>query len=88
MARRTRLIRDLKEINEGRAELATARRMDSNRIFDLDLSFHSQIVETSAGPRLLEIQKSTSNSTNPPSRRPSVTGVSMPEPFSMSSTPQ
>ncbi len=59
MARRTRLIRNLKEINEGLAELATARRMDPNRIFDLDLSFHSQIVETSAGPRLLELHKST-----------------------------
>ena len=59
VARRTRLVRNLKEINEGLAELATARRMDPNRIFDLDLSFHSQIVETSAGPRLLELHKST-----------------------------
>jgi DNA-binding GntR family transcriptional regulator len=59
MARRAKLIRGLKEINEGLAELAMARRMDPNRIFDLDLSFHSQIVEASAGPRLLELHKST-----------------------------
>jgi DNA-binding GntR family transcriptional regulator len=57
--RRTALVRRLKEINEGLAELARARRMDPNRIFDLDLSFHSQIVEASAGPRLLELHKST-----------------------------
>src|SRR5256885_13882189 len=44
-ARRNKLIRSLKEINDGLADLASARRMDPNRIFDLDLSFHSQIVE-------------------------------------------
>ena len=56
---RTKLIRSLKEANEGLAELARARRLDPNRIFDLDLNFHRQIVEASAGPRLLELHKST-----------------------------
>lgn len=59
MQPRTRLIRSLKEINSGLDELANAKRMDPNRIFDLDLSFHRQIVEASAGPRLLELHKST-----------------------------
>jgi len=58
-ARRNKLVRSLTEINEGLADLAKARRMDPDRIFDLDLSFHSQIVEASAGPRLLELHKST-----------------------------
>jgi DNA-binding GntR family transcriptional regulator len=58
-AQRNKVIRGLESINEGLAELATARRMDPNRIFDLDISFHGTIVEASAGPRLLELHKST-----------------------------
>jgi len=58
-ARRDKVVRRLIEINEGLADLASARRLEPNRIFDLDLSFHSQIVEASAGPRLLELHKST-----------------------------
>lgn len=58
-ATRTRLVRSLRETNAGLADLATARRMDPSRIFDLDLSFHRQIVEASAGPRLLALHKST-----------------------------
>src|SRR4051794_36157668 len=58
-ARRDKVVRGLIEINEGLADLAKARRLEPNRIFDLDLSFHSQIVEASAGPRLLELHKST-----------------------------
>jgi DNA-binding GntR family transcriptional regulator len=58
-AHRNKLIRSLREINEGLADLVRSRRMDPNRIFDLDLSFHSQIVEASAGPRLLQLHKST-----------------------------
>jgi DNA-binding GntR family transcriptional regulator len=57
--RRNRLIRSLEEINEGLAELAAARRRDPDRIFDLDISFHRRIVEASAGPRLLELHRST-----------------------------
>jgi DNA-binding GntR family transcriptional regulator len=57
-ARRNKVIRSLKEINQGLADLASARRMDPNRIFDLDIGFHSQIVEASAGPRLLQLHKS------------------------------
>jgi DNA-binding GntR family transcriptional regulator len=56
---RNKLIRGLKETNEGLAELARARRLDPNRIFDLDLNFHRHIVEASAGPRLLELHRST-----------------------------
>lgn len=58
-AERNRVIGKLKEINEGLAELAQARRLDSNRIFDLDMSFHSEILQASAGPRLRELHKST-----------------------------
>ena len=49
----------MKELNEGLADLAQARRRDPNRIFDLDMSFHSEIMSASAGPRLLELHKST-----------------------------
>ena len=49
----------LKEINEGLGDLASARRLDPNRIFDLDISFHRHIVEASAGPRLLDLHGST-----------------------------
>jgi DNA-binding GntR family transcriptional regulator len=58
-AQRNKLIRSLRETNEGLADLAKARRLDPNRIFDLDISFHSAIVEASAGPRLLELHRST-----------------------------
>ncbi len=58
-AKRNKLIRRLTELNEGLFDLAKARRRDPNRIFDLDMSFHSEIMEASAGPRLLELHKST-----------------------------
>jgi DNA-binding GntR family transcriptional regulator len=58
-ATRTKLIRKLKELNEGLAELAAAKRREPNRIFDLDMEFHRTIVEASAGPRLLELHRST-----------------------------
>jgi DNA-binding GntR family transcriptional regulator len=58
-AARTKLIRKLKELNEGLAELAAAKRREPNRIFDLDMEFHRTIVEASAGPRLLELHRST-----------------------------
>src|SRR4051794_13919481 len=56
---RTRVIRTLRELNEGLSDLAKAKRRDPNRIFELDMTFHSTIVEASAGPRLLELHKST-----------------------------
>ena len=59
LAPRNRVIRGLEEINQGLADLASARRLDPNRIFDLDITFHRQIVEASAGPRLLGLHKST-----------------------------
>jgi DNA-binding GntR family transcriptional regulator len=58
-AARTKLIRKLKELNQGLAELAAAKRREPNRIFDLDMEFHRTIVEASAGPRLLELHRST-----------------------------
>jgi DNA-binding GntR family transcriptional regulator len=56
---RVKLIRKLKDLNEGLQELAQAKRREPNRIFDLYMSFHRTIVEASAGPRLLELHKST-----------------------------
>lgn len=56
---RVPLIRKLKELNDGLAELAQAKRREPNRIFDLDMNFHRTIVEASAGPRLLELHRST-----------------------------
>ena len=58
-AKREKVIGQLKEINAGLAELASARRTDPNRIFDLDTSFHNQIMMASAGPRLLQMHKAT-----------------------------
>jgi DNA-binding GntR family transcriptional regulator len=57
--KRTVLIRKLKEINGALAELARTRRMEPDRIFDLDMSFHAEIMRASAGPRLLELHRST-----------------------------
>jgi DNA-binding GntR family transcriptional regulator len=59
MGARQKVIKKLKELNEGLAELAQAKRREPNRIFELDMTFHSTIVEASAGPRLLELHKST-----------------------------
>jgi DNA-binding GntR family transcriptional regulator len=49
------LVRRLKAFNAALRELAQAARRDANRIFDLDLNFHRQIVEASAGPRMLAL---------------------------------
>jgi DNA-binding GntR family transcriptional regulator len=56
--KRDALIRKLREINASIAELAKARRMEPDRIFDLDMSFHSEIMKASAGPRLMDLHKS------------------------------
>jgi DNA-binding GntR family transcriptional regulator len=57
--KRTKLIRKLREINDSLGELASTRRVDPDRIFDLDMSFHGEIMKASAGPRLLELHRST-----------------------------
>jgi len=59
LAARTKLIKRLKELNAGLAELATSRRRDPGRIFDLDMELHRTLVEASAGPRLLELHRAT-----------------------------
>jgi DNA-binding GntR family transcriptional regulator len=56
---RSKLIKKLKEVNQGLDELAAAKRREPNRIFDLDMEFHRLIIEASAGPRLLELHRST-----------------------------
>ena len=58
-AGRAKALRKLKESNAGLAELASTRRTDPNRIFDLDMSFHTEIMMASAGPRLLQMHKAT-----------------------------
>jgi DNA-binding GntR family transcriptional regulator len=50
---RLALVRRLKTFNAALRKLARAGRQDANRIFQLDLNFHRQIVEASAGPRML-----------------------------------
>ena len=54
---RTKLVRELKEINAALWELCRAKRSDPNRIFELDLNFHRMIMQASAGPRLIEIHR-------------------------------
>jgi DNA-binding GntR family transcriptional regulator len=56
---RTKVIRKLKEVNEGLTELAVAKRREPNRIFDLDMEFHRVIMEAGSGPRLMELHRST-----------------------------
>jgi DNA-binding GntR family transcriptional regulator len=58
-AARLKLVRKLRELNDGLRELSSAKRREPNRIFDLDMEFHRVIVEASAGPRLLELHRST-----------------------------
>lgn len=52
---RAALVKKLRSSNEGLRDLARIGRPDPNRIFELDLSFHRNIVEASAGPRLLAL---------------------------------
>jgi DNA-binding GntR family transcriptional regulator len=52
---RAQLVTKLRTLNDGLGELARAGRQDPNRIFELDRDFHRQVVEASAGPRLLAI---------------------------------
>ena len=49
------LARRLRGLNDALRKLARAGRQDANRIFQFDLNFHRQIVEASAGPRMLAL---------------------------------
>ncbi|HEX4749022.1 MAG TPA: GntR family transcriptional regulator [Bryobacteraceae bacterium] len=54
---RSKIVRGLKDLNGALSELCRAGRSEPNRIFELDLKFHSIIMEASAGPRLAEIHR-------------------------------
>ena len=54
---RRALVRRLKALNAALRKLARTGRQDANRIFELDLSFHQQIVQASAGPRMLALHR-------------------------------
>jgi DNA-binding GntR family transcriptional regulator len=54
---RHKLARRLKAFNAALRKSARAGRRDASRIFQLDLNFHRQIVEASAGPRMLALHR-------------------------------
>src|SRR5579863_10164261 len=54
---RSKIVRELKDLNGALSELCRTRRSEPNRIFELDLKFHSIIMEASAGPRLTDIHR-------------------------------
>jgi DNA-binding GntR family transcriptional regulator len=58
-ANRMRVIKQVQQYNSGLAELAKAHRSEANTIFELDMNFHRTIVEASAGPRLLQLHRTT-----------------------------
>ena len=58
LAQRAPVVAKLRENNDELRELYERGRGDPNRIFELDRTFHQTIVEASAGPRLLELQRS------------------------------
>jgi DNA-binding GntR family transcriptional regulator len=55
---RMELAKKLKSLNDALCDIAQSARGDPDRIFELDLSFHRNIVEASAGPRLLTLHNS------------------------------
>ncbi|HEY6292670.1 MAG TPA: GntR family transcriptional regulator [Terriglobia bacterium] len=55
---RVPVVTKLRDTNNELRELYEQGRGDPNRIFELDQSFHQILVEASAGPRLLELQRS------------------------------
>ena len=59
LADRLRVITRLNEYNAGLAELASNHRPEPNTIFELDMHFHRTVVEASAGPRLLQLHRTT-----------------------------
>lgn len=50
---RHKLVATMREINAKLRDIARARNLDGESIFDLDTEFHRVIVEASAGPRLM-----------------------------------
>ena len=56
---RMELVKKLRASNDALCTIAQTGRGDPDRIFELDLSFHRNIVEASAGPRLLALHNST-----------------------------
>lgn len=52
---RTRLAKELTEINRGFSEIARQRAADHNKLWALDEEFHRAYVEVGAGPRLLAL---------------------------------
>jgi DNA-binding GntR family transcriptional regulator len=60
---RVELAEKLKSLNEGLRGIAQTGRGDPDRIFELDLSFHRNIVEASAGSRLLTLHNSCKRQT-------------------------
>jgi len=55
--KRTKLCRTLKELNQQLSAMAQSNKIDLRLVFDLDTSFHHEIVGASAGPRLLALHK-------------------------------
>jgi DNA-binding GntR family transcriptional regulator len=54
---RTKLVRELRRLNEELREESLEDRPDQRRLFDLDMSFHRRYVETGAGPRLRNLHE-------------------------------
>ena len=54
---RRAVVDKLRELNDELRGLYERGRGEPNRIFDLDLTFHQTIVDASAGPRLLALQR-------------------------------
>jgi DNA-binding GntR family transcriptional regulator len=52
---RAALVDELKRLNDDLGTCAAAQQGESNRVFDLDISFHQAIVDAGAGPRLRAI---------------------------------
>jgi DNA-binding GntR family transcriptional regulator len=52
---RSELIKKLRQLNSRMAKSSGARKSDPRNFFDLDTSFHSQIVEATAGSRFVAI---------------------------------
>jgi len=58
-AQRQRVVVTLRKLNDELRVLFERGRGEPNRIFDLDMNFHRTIVDASAGPRLLALQRTT-----------------------------
>jgi len=58
-ARRQAVVVRLRRLNDELRSLFERGRGEPHRIFDLDMNFHQTIVDASAGPRLLALQRTT-----------------------------